>query len=47
MGRVKEIYIDMINQYGHVDDIPEDINLSDYIANKRQDEERQEESGEQ
>jgi len=47
MGRVKEIYIDMINQYGHVDDIPADINLSDYIAKKRQDEERQEESGEQ
>jgi hypothetical protein len=47
MGRVKEIYIDMINEYGHVDDIPNDISLSDYIAKKKQDEEREEKSGEQ
>lgn len=44
MGRVKEIYIDLINQYGHVDDIPVDIKLEDYIAKKREDEEREEEN---
>lgn len=44
MGRVKEIYIDLINQYGHVDDIPMDIKLEDYIAKKREDEEREEET---
>jgi len=42
MGRVKEIYIDMINEYGHVDNIPVDIKLEDYIAKKKQDEEREE-----
>jgi hypothetical protein len=45
MGRIKEVYIDLINQYGHVDDIPIDINLGDYIAKKREDEEREEEIG--
>ena len=44
MGRVKEIYIDLINQYGHVDDIPVDIKLDDYIAKRREDEEREEEN---
>jgi hypothetical protein len=44
MGRIKEVYIDLINQYGHVDDIPLDVNLSDYIAKKREDEEREEEN---
>ena len=45
MGKIKEVYIDLINQYGHVDDIPADINLSDYIAKKRlEDEEREEEN---
>lgn len=44
MGRVKEIYIDLINQYGHVDDIPIDIKLDDYIAKRREDEEREEEN---
>jgi len=45
MGRIKEVYIDLINQYGHVDDIPIDINLGDYIAKKKEDEEREEEIG--
>lgn len=44
MGRIKEVYIDLINQYGHVDDIPLDVNLSDYIAKKKEDEEREEEN---
>ena len=44
MGRIKEVYIDLINQYDHVDDIPLDVNLSDYIAKKREDEEREEEN---
>lgn len=44
MGRVKEVYIDLINQYGNVDDIPVDIKLEDYIAKKREDEEREEEN---
>jgi len=41
MGRVKEIYIDLINQYGHVDD----IKLDDYIAKRRENEEEREETG--
>ena len=44
MGRVKEIYIDLINQYGHVDDIPVDITLEDYIAKRRENEEEREEN---
>ena len=44
MGRVKEVYIDLINPYGNVDDIPVDIKLEDYIAKKREDEEREEEN---
>ena len=47
MGRVKEIYIDLINQYGHVDDIPVDIKLDDYIAKKKENEEEREETGDQ
>ncbi len=44
MGKIKEVYIDLINQYGHVDDIPLDINLADYIAKKHQDEQEEQES---
>lgn len=47
MGRVKQIYIDLINQYGHVDDIPLDIEIGDYIAKKREYEEEKEETGDQ
>jgi hypothetical protein len=43
MGRVKDIYLELINEYGHVDDIPMDINLDDYIAKKKQDEQEEEE----
>ena len=32
MGRIKQIYIDLINQYGHVDNIPLDIEIGDYIT---------------
>lgn len=46
MGRIKEVYIDLLNQYGHVDDIPSDINLADYIAKKHQDEQEEQESSE-
>jgi hypothetical protein len=47
MGRIKEIYIDLINQYGHVDDIPLDVEIRDYIAKKRENEEEREETGDQ
>ena len=47
MGRVKEIYIDLINQYGHVDDIPLDVEIGDYIAKKRENEEEKEEKRDQ
>jgi len=47
MGRIKEIYIDLINQYGHVDDIPLDIEIGDYIAKKRENEEEREEKRDQ
>ena len=47
MGRVKQIYIDLINQYGHVDDIPLDIEIGDYIAKKRENEEEREENRDQ
>jgi len=47
MGRIKEIYIDLINQYGHVDDIPLDVEIGDYIAKKRENEEEREETGDQ
>jgi len=47
MGRIKEIYIDLINQYGHVDDIPLDVEIGDYIAKKRKDEEEREEKRDQ
>lgn len=47
MGRVKEIYIDLINQYGHVDDIPLDVEIGDYIAKKRENEEEREEKRDQ
>ena len=38
MGRIKQIYIDLINQYGHVDNIPLDIEIGDYIAKKKENE---------
>lgn len=44
MGRIKEIYIDLINQYGHVDDIPLDVEIGDYIAKRRENEEEREEN---
>ena len=47
MGRVKQIYIDLINQYGHVDDIPLDIEIGDYITKKRENEEEREEKRDQ
>ena len=47
MGRIKEIYIDLINQYGHVDDIPLDVEIGDYIAKKRENEEEREENRDQ
>jgi hypothetical protein len=47
MGRIKEIYIDLINQYGHVDDIPLDVEIGDYIAKKRENEEEREEKRDQ
>lgn len=45
MGRIKEIYIDLINQYGHVDNIPLDVEIGDYIAKKKENEEEREETG--
>jgi hypothetical protein len=47
MGRIKEIYIDLINQYGHVDDIPLDVEIGDYIAKKKENEEEREEKRDQ
>jgi hypothetical protein len=47
MGRIKEIYIDLINQYGHVDNIPLDVEIGDYIAKKRENEEEREEKRDQ
>ena len=47
MGRIKEIYIDLINQYGHVDDIPLDVEIGDYIAKKRENEEEREQKRDQ
>ena len=47
MGRIKQIYIDLINQYGHVDNIPLDIEIGDYIAKKRENEEEKEEKRDQ
>ena len=47
MGRIKQIYIDLINQYGHVDNIPLDIEIGDYIAKKRENEEEREEKRDQ
>jgi hypothetical protein len=47
MGRIKQIYIDLINQYGHVDDIPLDVEIGDYIAKKRENEEEREEKRDQ
>ena len=47
MGRIKEIYIDLINQYGHVDNIPLDVEIGDYIAKKKENEEEREEKRDQ
>ena len=47
MGRIKQIYIDLINQYGHVDNIPLDIEIGDYIAKKKENEEEREEKRDQ
>ena len=47
MGRIKQIYIDLINQYGHVDNIPLDVEIGDYIAKKRENEEEREEKRDQ
>ena len=40
MGRMKDVYIDVMEQYGH---IPGDFNLGDYLKSKKQKEDEWEE----
>jgi hypothetical protein len=35
MGRMKDVYIDVMEQYGH---IPKDFSLGDYLMKKKQEE---------